>query len=178
VLRKTDREVYRWIANTHYKPLAKALVHFEDVHEAGCTFGDLLATTSREQFVSLSAEVLVADDLRRRGYTVRTIPHLGQPGPDLHVNVDGIDVAVEVYTAALGADFEGRTALLLPFDRLLGPARGARDEDRDAPRADRRAREQPVTATRGVPRPRPRASPGLARAEAAVSRQRRARSER
>jgi hypothetical protein len=98
VLRKTGREVYRWVANTHYEHLAKAVLHLERAHAAGCTFGDLLTTTSREQFVSLSAEVLVADDLLRRGYTVSTIPRLGQPGPDLHFTVDEIDVAVEVYS--------------------------------------------------------------------------------
>jgi hypothetical protein len=97
-LRKTEREVYRWIANTHYEHLAEVIVDLEHAHASGCTFGDLLTTTSRHQFVSLGAEMLVADDLLRRGYTVRTIPRLGQPGPDLHVTVDGIEVAVEVYS--------------------------------------------------------------------------------
>ena len=29
VLRKTQREVYRWIANTHYQHLADAVLHLE-----------------------------------------------------------------------------------------------------------------------------------------------------
>jgi len=98
VLRKTDREVYRWIANTHYEHLADAVVHLERVHAAGCTFGSLLTTRDREQFVSLTAEVLVADDLLRRGCTVKTIPRSGQASPDLHVVADGVDLAVEVYS--------------------------------------------------------------------------------
>jgi hypothetical protein len=98
VLRKTHREVYRWIANTHYDHLAEAVIHLERVHAAGCTFGSLLRTRDREQFISLTAEVLVADDLLRRGYTVNTIPLSGEVSPDLHVMADGIDVAIEVYS--------------------------------------------------------------------------------
>jgi hypothetical protein len=59
VLRKTHREVYRWIANTHYQHLADAVVHLERVHAAGCAFGSLLKTHDREQFISLTAEVLL-----------------------------------------------------------------------------------------------------------------------
>jgi hypothetical protein len=98
VLRKTQREVYRWIANTHYEHLADAVLHLERVHAAGCTFGSLLSTRDREQFVSLTAEVLVADDFLRRGYEVQTVQRSDQVSPDLLVVVDGLDVAVEVYS--------------------------------------------------------------------------------
>ena len=37
-LRKTEREVYRWIANTHYEHLAAAVLHLERAHAAGCRF--------------------------------------------------------------------------------------------------------------------------------------------
>lgn len=97
-LRKTQREVYRWIANTHYEHLADAVVQLERVHAAGCTFGTMLTTRDREQFVSLTAEVLVADDLLRRGYSVSTIPRSDRASPDLHVVAEGVDVAVEVYS--------------------------------------------------------------------------------
>ena len=96
--RKTDREVYRWIANTHYKHLAEAVEWLERVHTAGCRFGNLLATRDRQQFVSYTAEVLVADDLLQRGYTVTTIPRSTRASPDLHVVCDGIEVSVEVYS--------------------------------------------------------------------------------
>jgi len=98
VLRKTDREVYRWIANTHYEHLVEAVEHLERVHAAGCRFGNLLTTRDREQFVSHTAEVLVADDLLRRGFTVSTVPRSSKASPDLHVTGDGIDVVVEVYS--------------------------------------------------------------------------------
>ena len=98
VLRKTQREVYRWLANTHYEHLADAVLHLERVHAAGCTFGSLLSTRDREQFVSLTAEVLVADDFLRRGYEVQTVQRSDQVSPDLLVVVDGRDVAVEVYS--------------------------------------------------------------------------------
>ena len=80
---KTDREIYRWIANTHYEHLAPAVLHLKRVHAAGCTFGSLLTIRNREQFLSLTAEVLVADDLLRRGCTVRDDRALGssEPGP-------------------------------------------------------------------------------------------------
>jgi hypothetical protein len=45
--RKTRREVYRWIANTHYDHLADAVDHLERTHAAGCTFGELLRTRDR-----------------------------------------------------------------------------------------------------------------------------------
>jgi hypothetical protein len=98
VFRKTDREVYRWIANTHYPHLAEAVGHLERAHAAGCKFGNLLVTRSREQFVSHTAEVLVADDLLSRGYTVTTIQPSSEASPDLHVSGNGIDLAVEVYS--------------------------------------------------------------------------------
>ena len=98
MLRTTEREVYRWIANTHYQHLAEAVGHLERVHAAGCSFGKLLVTRSREQFVSYTAEVLVADDLLSRGYTVRTIQPSAVAMPDLHVTGNGIDLAVEVYS--------------------------------------------------------------------------------
>jgi hypothetical protein len=97
-LRKTRREVYRWIANTHYTHLAEVVPALERVHGTGCRFGNLLTTTSRERFISHTAEVFVADDLLRRGYTVRTVPLTDQVSPDLHVVSDDVDVAVEVYS--------------------------------------------------------------------------------
>jgi hypothetical protein len=98
VLRKTERELYRWIANTHYEHLREPVVQLEEVHAAGCTFEQMLKTTSREQFVSLSAEVLVAHDLLRRGYAVETIDRSGDRSPDLRVRGKGVDMAVEVYS--------------------------------------------------------------------------------
>jgi hypothetical protein len=97
-LRKTDREVYRWIANTHYEHLADVVARLEHVYAAGCEFGTFLTTRDREQFVGLIAEVLVADDLLLRGYSVRTIGRSSEPTPDLHVAGDGVDVVVEVYS--------------------------------------------------------------------------------
>jgi hypothetical protein len=70
--------------------------HLERVHAAGCTFGSLLSTRDREQFVSLTAEVLVADDFLRREYEVQTVQRSDQVSPDLLVVVDGLDV--EVYS--------------------------------------------------------------------------------
>jgi hypothetical protein len=97
--RKTHREVYRWIANTHYEHLAAVLDDLERVYAAGCMFESLLTTTDRDFFSGLTAEVLVAEDLLRRGYTVKTIPRTDEPSPDLLVVMpDGLDVAVEVYS--------------------------------------------------------------------------------
>jgi hypothetical protein len=97
-LRKTGREVYRWIANTHYAHLAEAVALLERVHAAGCRFDGLLRTRSHAQFVGYTGELLVADDLIRRGYAVTTVARSAQAAPDLHVIGDGIDIAVEVYT--------------------------------------------------------------------------------
>ena len=97
VLRKTERELYRWIANTHYPHLAEVVPTLERVHAAGCSFGHLVRTRSREQFVSHIAEVFVAEDLLRRDYTVRSIPRRSGVTPDLHVTGKGVDLAVEVY---------------------------------------------------------------------------------
>jgi len=96
--RKTKRELYRWIANTHYEHLADAVAHLEPVFAAGCSFDGFLTTTSREQFISHTAEVHVAEDLLRRGFTGSTIPRSGQASPDLHVKGNGVDMAVEVYS--------------------------------------------------------------------------------
>jgi hypothetical protein len=99
VLRRTDRELCRWIANTHQYPhLADLVLQLERVLAAGCAFDDLLRTRSREQFVSLTAEMLVADDLLQRGYAVERVKRSGTATPDLHVEGNGVDIAVEVYS--------------------------------------------------------------------------------
>ena len=98
VLRKTERELYRWIANTHYGQLVEPVVQLEHVHAAGCRFGPMLRTRSRELFVSLSAEVFVAYDLLRRGYAAETIERADSRTPDLKISGDEIDMAVEVYS--------------------------------------------------------------------------------
>jgi len=67
-------------------------------HAAGCTFGELLRTSDRQLFNNHVAEVLVADDLLRRGYEVTTVRRADQPTPDLDVQGRGVDVAVEVYS--------------------------------------------------------------------------------
>lgn len=97
-LRKTERELYRWIANTHFEHLATVVVQLEEVHAAGVPFGELLKTRSRDQFVSLTTEMLVAHDLQRRGYDVTAIPRSGVSSPDLHVRSDGVDLVLEVYS--------------------------------------------------------------------------------
>jgi hypothetical protein len=98
VLRKTERELYRWIANTHYEHLVGPIAQLERVHAAGCRFDRMLKTRSRELFVSHSAEMLVADDLLQRGYEVTTIETSDERSPDLHVFGEGIDMALEVYS--------------------------------------------------------------------------------
>lgn len=98
VLRKTERELYRWIANQHYHHLIEPTMELEEVLAAGCDFGRMLTTRSRELFVSLSAEVFVAHDLLRRGYDVETIGRTDDRSPDLLLRGRGIDMAVEVYS--------------------------------------------------------------------------------
>lgn len=97
-LRKTERELYRWIANTQFEHLTRVIVQLEEVHAAGVTFGELLRTRDRDQFVSLTTEMLVAHDLLRRGYVVTTIPRSGESSPDLYVRGDGVDLVLEVYS--------------------------------------------------------------------------------
>lgn len=98
VLRKTEKELYRWIANTHYEHLVEPVRQLEEVHLAGCRFERMLTTASRELFVSLSTEAFLAHDLLRRGYAVETIERSGNRSPDLRVHGHGIDMAVEVYS--------------------------------------------------------------------------------
>jgi hypothetical protein len=98
VLRTTQRELYRWIANPHYEHLAEPMMLLEEVHAAGCIFEQMLRTSSRELFVSLSAEVFLAHDLLRRGFEVETIQRSADRSHDLRVRGDGIEMAVEVYS--------------------------------------------------------------------------------
>jgi hypothetical protein len=95
--RKTTKELYRWIANTHYEHLAAVVPALENVHAAGCDFGTFLKTKSRAQFIGHTGEVLVAEDLLHRGYRVTTVPRSKEVTPDFTVAVEGITVAVEVY---------------------------------------------------------------------------------
>ena len=97
-LRKTDREIYRFLANNQYDHLVEALAIFERVFAAGCVLRDLVTTTGRQQFKSTTAEALVAEHFLGRGYGVRAIPRTNAPGADLRVTGRGFDVAVEVYS--------------------------------------------------------------------------------
>jgi len=114
-MRKSRREIYRLLANTHYEHLVETLDVFETAHAAGCTFGSLLSTTSRQQFVSLTAEVLVAEHLLSRGYSVTTIPRTDSPSPDLHVTGDGVDMAIEIYTPRQWLDIDTWMDALVDF---------------------------------------------------------------
>jgi hypothetical protein len=78
VVRKTDLEIYRWLANTDYKHLAEVVGQLEGASAAGCTFGGLLTTKGREQFASHTSELVVADALLNRGYLVNTIDRSGE----------------------------------------------------------------------------------------------------
>ena len=97
-LRKTNREIYRFLANTHYEHLADALGLFEKVFAAGCVFPDLVRTTSRQQFMSVTAEVLAAEHFLNRGYMVSPIPRTGERGADIHVVGHNLDAAIEIYS--------------------------------------------------------------------------------
>lgn len=96
--RKTERAVYRLLANTHYPHLRDGLRAIERTLAAGCRFGELLSTFDTELFVSHMSEVRAADHLQARGFTVATVPRAGTPTPDLHVTGRGVDVTVEVFT--------------------------------------------------------------------------------
>lgn len=82
VLRKTERGLYRWLANTDfYEHLAEVVGQLERVKAAGCSLDGLLKTRSREQFVGHTSELLVAADLLDRGYEVRTVERSGESSP-------------------------------------------------------------------------------------------------
>lgn len=96
--RKTERAVYRLLANPHYPHLRDGLRAIERTLTAGCRFGELLSTADTELFVSHMSEVRAADHLQARGFTVATVPRSGAPTPDLHATGRGVEVRVEVFT--------------------------------------------------------------------------------
>jgi len=96
-LRKTDREVYRLLSNTHYPGLRHALRAIERTYAAGCDFGALLSTTGYPLFQAHLAEVRAADHFLTRSLNVGTIPRSSGRTADLRITTPDLAVTVEVF---------------------------------------------------------------------------------
>ena len=97
-LRKTERQVYRFLSNPHYPDLRHALRAIDRTYCAGCRFGELLSTGDYELFQSHVAEVRAADHFLARSLCVETIRRADSRTADLRVAVDNLAVTVEVFT--------------------------------------------------------------------------------
>ncbi len=97
-LRKTRREVYRLLANPHYRHLRETLRVIENTLAAGCDLGDLLSTSRHSQFSSRLSEAWAADHFLLKGFAVRTSPRTGNRGADLVVERKELSATIEVYS--------------------------------------------------------------------------------
>jgi hypothetical protein len=96
--RKTGREIYRLLANIHYRHLRDALRAVENVLQSDCDFADLVATTKNDQFSANLSEVLVADHFLRRDFAVSKLPRTDRRTADLVVEKGHLTATIEVYS--------------------------------------------------------------------------------
>lgn len=97
--RKSARELYRVLGNTHYAHLAQLLATLDACAGAGFTQPTLLRTRGRRPFVEALAELHTAEHFRRGGYRINGFDD-GKGGdsvPDMLVERNGITAVVEVY---------------------------------------------------------------------------------
>lgn len=95
---KTDRELYRLLANPHYRHLIEALDAIENVLAAGCDLSELLSTPRHAQFSAHLSEVWVADDFLTRGFDVSRPKRTHARSADLVAVGSALDATIEVYS--------------------------------------------------------------------------------
>lgn len=97
--RKSGRELYRVLGNTHYEHLARLLETLDACAGAGFTQPELLRTRGRRPFVEGLGELHAAEHFRRQGRPISGFDDKkgNDPVPDILVEGDGITAVVEVY---------------------------------------------------------------------------------
>lgn len=98
-MRKSERQLYRVLGNTHYEHLTELLIALD--YCLGCGFNQptLLRSRGRSPFAAALAELRVAEHFARLGASVDGYDDIkgGDRVPDLLVGRDGYTLAVEVY---------------------------------------------------------------------------------
>jgi hypothetical protein len=109
-MRKSERQLHRVLANTHYEHLRALLQSLNYCIEHGFVPPRLLSTRDRGQFQSALSELRVAEHLLLREFEVSGLDELkgSEPVPELVATRNGVHVAVEVYRPV---EWEGLTAL-------------------------------------------------------------------
>lgn len=97
--RKSARELYRVLGNTHYAHLAQLLATLDACVGAGFTQPTLLRTRGRRPFVEAIAELHTAEHFRRSGHRITGFDETKAGGsvPDILVETNGVIAVVEVY---------------------------------------------------------------------------------
>jgi len=97
--RKSARDLYRVLGNTHYAHLAQLLATLDACVGAGFTQPTLLRTRGRRPFVEALAELHTAEHFRRSGYRISGFDDgKGSDSvPDMLVEGNGVTAVVEVY---------------------------------------------------------------------------------
>lgn len=98
--RKTPRQIYRVLSNTHYRHLNDLLNSLEYCIGKGWRNSELLRTRELKDFGSAISELLVAEFFLRNGLTVKGCDDVkgSDPVPDLLVRGDGWSLVAEVYS--------------------------------------------------------------------------------
>jgi hypothetical protein len=123
--RKSARELFRVLGNTHYDHLAELLAAVDACVGAGFRQPELLRTRGRRPFVEGVAEIVVADHLRRLGFAIRGFDEAKENDtvPDVLATNGMHAFAVEVYCPRawpnLDAYRQGLTDRVKHLDRAL-----------------------------------------------------------
>lgn len=123
--RKSARELFRVLGNTHYDHLAELLAALDACAGSGFRQPELLRTRGRRPFAEGVAEVVVADYLRRLGFAISGFDDVKEndPVPDVLAVNGQLTFAVEVYCPRawpnLDSYTQGLTDRVKHLDRAL-----------------------------------------------------------
>lgn len=97
--RRSGRELYRVLGNTHYEHLARLLATLDACAGAGFTQPELLRTRGRRPFVEGLAELHAAEHFRLQGRAISGFDDKkgNDSVPDILVEGNGVTAVVEVY---------------------------------------------------------------------------------
>lgn len=108
--RKSERQIYRILANDHYEHLAELLRSLDYCLARGFTQPSLLRTRARSNFDSAVSELGAAEHFLLRGFVIEglDVQRSSEPVPEFLASQGELQIAVEVYRPV---EWEGLPAL-------------------------------------------------------------------
>jgi hypothetical protein len=97
--RKSSRQIYGVLSNTHYPHLMSLLRALDECIADGWEQPTLIRTRAQKEFGSAVAELLVADNFRKRGFAIESFDNTkgSDSVPDIFIRGKNLALCAEVY---------------------------------------------------------------------------------